>query len=65
MERPDLPEQLDRPYGDQETDYLTLQPEGPRPEGGEPTGDLVVDEERAAAAAVSYTHLTLPTTPYV
>ena len=50
MERADLPEQLDRPYGDQETDYLTLQPEGPRPEGGEPTGDLVADEERAAAA---------------
>jgi hypothetical protein len=50
MERPDLPEQLDRPYGDQETDYVTVQPEGPPPETGEPTGDLVADEERAAAA---------------
>ena len=50
MERPDLPEQLDRPYGDQETDYVVLEPEGTEPEGGQPTGDLVTDEERAAAA---------------
>lgn len=49
-DRPDLPEQLDRPYGDQETDYRVIEPEGEKPEGGEPTGDLVEDEERAAAA---------------
>lgn len=49
-DRPDLPEQLDRPYGDQEDDYLVIEPEGQEPEGGEPTGDLVEDEERAAAA---------------
>jgi hypothetical protein len=49
-DRPDLPEQLDRPYGDQENDYLVVDPEGPEPESGEPTGDLVADEERAAAA---------------
>src|SRR5918998_418640 len=48
--RPDLPEQLDRPYGDQENEYLVVEPEGPPPETGEPTGDLVADEERAAAA---------------
>jgi len=50
MERPDTPEQLDRPYGDQETDYVVLEPEGAEPEGGQPTGDVVADEERAAAA---------------
>ena len=49
-DRPDLPEQLDRPYGDQENDYLVIQPEGDEPEGGQPTGDVVEDEERAAAA---------------
>jgi hypothetical protein len=49
-DRPDLPEQLDRPYGDQENDYIVIDPEGPEPESGEPTGDLVEDEERAAAA---------------
>jgi hypothetical protein len=49
-DRPDVPEQLDRPYGDQEDDYLVIEPEGPEPEGGEPTGDIVTDEERAAAA---------------
>jgi hypothetical protein len=49
-DRPDLPEQLDRPYGDQENDYLVIRPEGDGPEGGQPTGDLVEDEERAAAA---------------
>jgi hypothetical protein len=48
--RPDVPEQLDRPYGDQDDDYLVVEPEGPRPEGAEPTGDLVRDEEQAAAA---------------
>jgi hypothetical protein len=49
-DRPDLPEQLDRPYGDQENEYLVVEPEGPEPESGEPTGDLVADEEQAAAA---------------
>jgi hypothetical protein len=49
-DRPDVPEQLDRPYGDQENEYLVIEPEGPPHEGGEPTGDLVEDEERAAAA---------------
>jgi hypothetical protein len=49
-DRPDLPEQLDRPYGDQDTDYHVIEPEGEKPEGGEPTGDLVEDEVRAAAA---------------
>lgn len=49
-DRPDLPEQLDRPYGDQEDDYLVVEPEGPGPERGEPTGDLVADEEGLAAA---------------
>ena len=48
--RPDIPEQLDRPYGDQENEYLVIEPEGPEHEGGEPTGDIVTDEERAAAA---------------
>jgi hypothetical protein len=49
-DRPDLPEQLDRPYGDQEEEYLVVEPEGPEHEGAEPTGDTVTDEERAAAA---------------
>jgi hypothetical protein len=49
-DRPDVPEQLDRPYGDQDDDYLVVDPEGPKAESGEPTGDLVTDEERAAAA---------------
>lgn len=43
-------DQLDRPYGDQESDYLTIQPEGPPAEGLQPTGDIVADEEALAAA---------------
>src|SRR3954449_4463331 len=49
-EDPRAPEVLDRPYGDQETDYVVLEPEGPGAETGESTGDLVADEEAAAAA---------------
>jgi hypothetical protein len=49
-EDPRAPEVLDRPYGDQETDYVVLEPEGPDPEAVESTGDLVADEEAAAAA---------------
>lgn len=43
-------ESLDRPYGDHEDDYITIDPEGPPAETGEGTGDLVRDEEAAAAA---------------
>src|SRR4051794_3140205 len=43
-------DQLDRPYGDQESDYLTIEPEGPRAEGTEPTGDLLRDQEALAAS---------------
>jgi hypothetical protein len=43
-------DQLDRPYGDQESDYVTIEPEAPLAEGAEPTGDLLADEEAAAAA---------------
>src|SRR4051812_17769476 len=49
-EDPRAPEALDRPYGDQETDYVVLEPEGPDAEPTESTGDLVADEEAAAAA---------------
>ncbi len=45
-----MAEQLDRPYGDQEDEYVVLDPEPAEAEGGQPTGDLVTDEERAAAA---------------
>jgi hypothetical protein len=41
---------LDRPYGDQDEEYLVVHNEAP---GGEPqpdTGDLIADEEAAAAA---------------
>jgi hypothetical protein len=41
---------LDRPYGDQDNEYLVVRNEAP---GGDPepdTGDLVADEEAAAAA---------------
>jgi hypothetical protein len=43
-------DQLDRPYGDQESDYLTIQPEDAAAEGLEPTGDTVADQEALAAA---------------
>src|SRR3954464_6146436 len=48
-EDPRAPEVLDRPYGDQETDYVVLEPAGPDPEVTTSTGDLVADEEAAAA----------------
>src|SRR4051794_1297679 len=43
-------DQLDRPYGDQESDYITIQPEAPGADPAPETGDLVADEEAAAAA---------------
>src|SRR4051794_32450533 len=42
MRRPPFSgDQLDRPYGDQETDYVTIEPEIATPEGSEPTFDPV------------------------
>src|SRR3954454_20270849 len=42
MRRPPFSgDQLDRPYGDQETDYVTIVPEIATPEGSEPTFDPV------------------------
>ena len=38
-DRPDLPEQLDRPYGDQETDYRVIEPEGSPARGTGKEGD--------------------------
>jgi len=50
-------ESLDRPYGDDEADYTTVDPEGHAPEGavgGKAAGDLADNEtERAAAEAAA------------
>src|SRR4051812_34012401 len=43
-------DQLDRPYGDQESDYVTIEPEAPGADPAPQSGDLVADEEAAAAA---------------
>jgi hypothetical protein len=43
-------DQLDRPYGDQESDYVTIEPEAPGADAAPQSGDLVADEEAAAAA---------------
>src|SRR3954452_584507 len=43
-------DQLDRPYGDHESDYVTIEPEAPGAAPAPGTGDLVADEEAAAAA---------------
>jgi hypothetical protein len=51
MRRPPFSgDQLDRPYGDQETDYVTIEPEIATAEGSEPTADLEADQEALAAA---------------
>lgn len=41
---------LDRPYGDSEHEYLTVHPDAPALPPEPDTGDLVADEEAAAAA---------------
>jgi hypothetical protein len=41
---------LDRPYGDSEHEYLTVHPEAPQLPPEPHTGDIVADEEAAAAA---------------
>src|SRR4051794_31197869 len=43
-------DQLDRPYGDQESDHLTIDPEAPAPSTVEASADLVAEEEALAAA---------------
>jgi hypothetical protein len=43
-------DQLDRPYGDQESDYVTVRPEEPTPEG-EPALPESIEEQEALAAA--------------
>lgn len=43
-------ESLDRPYGDDETDYETIHPEAEPAAGVPDTGDAVEDEVRLAAA---------------
>ena len=43
-------DQLDRPYGDQESDYVVIQPEDPTPEG-EPALPEPVEEQESLAAA--------------
>jgi hypothetical protein len=42
-------DQLDRPYGDQESDYLVVRPEDPTPEG-EPALPESIEEQEALAA---------------
>src|SRR5436190_1677505 len=50
MRRPPLTgDQLDRPYGDQESDHVTIQPEVATAEGLEPSADLEADQEALAA----------------
>jgi hypothetical protein len=44
-------DQLDRPYGNQESDYITIQPEAGSPEGPEP--GLMSEADRAAAEAAA------------
>ena len=41
---------LDRPYGDSEHEHRTIHPEAPAPPPEPDTGDLVANEEAAAAA---------------
>lgn len=43
-------DQLDRPYGDQESDYVTIQPEDPTPEGAAALPESVEEQEALAAA---------------
>ena len=43
-------DQLDRPYGDQESDYVVIQPESPTPEGEAALGESVEEQEALAAA---------------
>jgi hypothetical protein len=58
MTHPESGDQLDRPYGDQESDYVTIQPEDATPEGGDITIDAPPDDETLAgleAAAIGGT----------
>src|SRR3954469_4325149 len=43
-------DQLDRPYGDQESDYVTIQPEDATAEGQREGTDLLAEQEELAAA---------------
>src|SRR3954452_23329871 len=43
-------DQLDRPYGDQESDYVTIQPEVPTRARDELAGDIEAEQEALAAA---------------
>src|SRR3954447_4092141 len=43
-------DQLDRPYGDQESDYVTIQPEDATAEGQPEGTDLLAEQEELAAA---------------
>src|SRR4051794_41400946 len=43
-------DQLDRPYGDQESDYVTIQPEDAAAEGQPEGADLLAEQEALAAA---------------
>src|SRR3954452_10947694 len=43
-------DQLDRPYGDQESDYVTIQPEDAAAEGQLERGDFLAEQEELAAA---------------
>ena len=57
------------PKPDEEGDYAKHVAQAGKPEkdGGDPNDDKVPHKKRAdlSASTVSYTHLTLPTTPYV
>lgn len=43
-------DQLDRPYGDQESDYITIQPEDATPEGAAALPESIEEQEALAAA---------------
>jgi hypothetical protein len=47
-ERPDVPEPLERPYGDEDEEYRVVEPEGP-PHEPVPQRDDIVDEAEEAA----------------
>src|SRR5690349_24018969 len=50
MEDPRHGDQLDRPYGDQESDYVTIAPEDATPEGAAALPEPVAEQEALAAA---------------